>query len=494
MPSSFRQRYNEIMPTGAGALFLMQLFSIMSYSVLYSTLILYTTKSLHMSDELATIITGLFLALNNFLHLLGGYIGGRFFSYRSLFVISMLMEILGCALIAIPETSFLLWGLAAFLTGCGINLTCIYCLLTQLFQPDDKNRETSFLWNYSGLNIGFFIGFLIAGHFELQQAYQQLFMLSALGNIIALAITLYKWKLLSDHDTRFTGLNSAQRSRFRLLGIGIILVLIIVLKLLLQNPEWCTRLIIYITVLVFAWILFLAARQRDKINRQKITAYCILAMGAIIFWTLLLIGPLGLNLFTERNVDRHFLGTLLAPQWILNMNNLMTVVFAPIISILFTRARARGFNISLPLQFAAGLIIMGSAYAILPFGISKADIAGYTDVNWVIVSYTLQSIGDLFVSPVGYALVGQLAPPRLRGIMMGTWMMFGGVTGVLADYFSRMAEGNTNSPVALVTNASYSHTFGMVGWGTICAGLLLLVCTPLVTRLTQERKKLAFSR
>ena len=30
--------------------------------------------------------------------------------------------------------------------------------------------------------------------------------------------------------------------------------------------------------------------------------------------------PMGLNLFIERNVDRHFLGLLIAPQWVQNIN------------------------------------------------------------------------------------------------------------------------------------------------------------------------------
>src|SRR5690349_23585844 len=95
------QKYQDVMPTGAGALFLIQIFSTLSFSVLYSTLILYATKGLHMNDTLATSITGSFIALNYFLHLLGGYIGGRYLSYRSLFSIWMVSQVLGCLLICV---------------------------------------------------------------------------------------------------------------------------------------------------------------------------------------------------------------------------------------------------------------------------------------------------------------------------------------------------------------------------------------------------------
>src|SRR3990167_10915648 len=108
---TFLQKYNDVMPTGAGALFLIQIFATLGFSVLYSTLILYATKGLHMSDMLATSITGSFVALNYFLHLLGGYIGGRYVSYRSLFSLGMVAQISGCLLISVPNSNFLLWCL-----------------------------------------------------------------------------------------------------------------------------------------------------------------------------------------------------------------------------------------------------------------------------------------------------------------------------------------------------------------------------------------------
>ena len=61
----------------------------------------------------------MYQTLNYFLHLLGGYIGGRYLSYRSLFGVGMALQIFGCVLISMPEFNFLLWGLAAFLEVAG---------------------------------------------------------------------------------------------------------------------------------------------------------------------------------------------------------------------------------------------------------------------------------------------------------------------------------------------------------------------------------------
>jgi hypothetical protein len=51
-----------------------------------------------------------------------------------------------------------------------------------------------------------------------------------------------------------------------------------------------------------------------------------------------------------------------------------------------------------------------------------------------------------------------------------------------------MALGNTDSTSPLITNGGYSHTFGMVGWCAIGAGVLLFCAIPFVSRLTQEKK------
>ena len=69
-------------PQGIGTLFFVQIFSTLSYSVLYSTLVLYMTHRLGFSKLEANTITGFFIAFNYGLHFLGGFFGGRLISNR----------------------------------------------------------------------------------------------------------------------------------------------------------------------------------------------------------------------------------------------------------------------------------------------------------------------------------------------------------------------------------------------------------------------------
>ena len=64
-------------PEGTAALFFIQVFATLGFAVLYSTLVLYTTRHLQFSVKEATAIMGVFGAFNYGLHLFGGEPGTR---------------------------------------------------------------------------------------------------------------------------------------------------------------------------------------------------------------------------------------------------------------------------------------------------------------------------------------------------------------------------------------------------------------------------------
>lgn len=468
---------------GSKALFFIQLFATLSYSVLYSTLLLYITQKLHFSDIQATEITSSFIAFNYALHLVGGYIGGRFLSYRMLFVVGMILETIGCALIAIPTVSVLFWGLAIFLAGAGVNVTCINCMLTQLYEPGDNRRETAFLWNYSGMNIGFFIGFSLSGYFQVLANFHDLFLISATGNILALLICLKYWSHLGDRYTSLVHRTSTQLWIEGIKGITAVTLLALALCFLLKDAAFSNHLIMVVGAIVAVVVSYIAYSQPTPVASKKLWGYFILALYSVVFWALYQMAPMSLTLFIERNVNCHVLGLVISPQWVQNINTFCIVVGGPILAQMFQRLRQRGINISIPLQFAAALILIGLGYAILPIGIACADSHGFVNFNWIVANFVLQSIGELFISPIGYAMIGQLVPGKLQGFFMGVWLMITGVAATLSGYFSKLAVGTSNQTNPILTNPGYSHSFGFLGLCSMFMGLLLLLMIPFVRKL-----------
>ncbi|HEV8422753.1 MAG TPA: oligopeptide:H+ symporter, partial [Chthoniobacterales bacterium] len=218
----------------------------------------------------------------------------------------------------------------------------------------------------------------------------------------------------------------------------------------------------------------------------------ILTLGSLMFWSLYQMAPSGLQLFAINNVDLQVGSVTIQPQWIQNINTVVIVVGGPILASLFTRMRAGGWNIDIPKQFAASLLLMALAFLILPLGIKLAGVDGKSAFAWLFASYVLQSIGELLISPIGYAMIGKLAPRRYQGVMMGSWMLVTGLASLFAGDFSGMIP-EPNGTTAVVTNPGYMKLFGALGAGSLLVGIALVVLIPFLRKLITDKAEISIT-
>ncbi len=486
--SSLKRRFTAV--EGTAALFFIQIFSTLGFAVLYSTLVLYATKHLQLTVVEATTLMGVFGAFNYGLHLFGGYLGGRFLSNRNLFVGGMALQVCGCACIATGTRALFYVGLALFLTGSGLNVTCINMMLTQRFTPEDPRREGAFLWNYAGMNVGFFVGFSAAGYFQATESYSSLFIFATLGNFGAIVLALLFWKTLADRNTTLLETTPKQFQMRLLVGLGIVLGLVPVVWLLLLRPGMTEILLKAICGVVAASLIYLTLRHPDRREKRNMTAYLILTLGSLMFWSLYQMAPSGLMLFAVNNVNLMIGQVKIQPQWIQNINTVCIVVGGPVLASLFTSLRARGWRIDIPKQFAASLLLMALAFLILPLGIKLAGADGKSAFVWIFSSYVLQSIGELLLMPVGYAMIGKLAPKQYQGIMMGSWMLVTGLASLFAGDFSGMIP-SPNGTTAIATNPDYMRLFAELGAGSLIVGIALVALSPFLRRLISDKAEVA---
>ncbi|MBF8263117.1 MAG: dtpA 1 [Parachlamydiales bacterium] len=469
---------------GHNVLFLMQMFTTLAFSILYSTLILYATQGLHLESPHAIALTSGFIALNFALHVLGGYLCGRLLSYRGLFIVGMFLQSIGCLIISIPTLQSFILGMAIFLSSCGLNVICINCILTQMFEAHDKRRESAFLWNHSGLNLGFIIGFTISGFFQLYKNFHSLFLFATFGSLISLLITILNWKYLADQGTLYScSKNRIQRG----ILTGLIFIgLIIILPFLLNHVNLTNEMVCLAGIVVALLFVYFYWKEPALEISKKIKAFFILGLSSLIFWTLYQMAPMGLTLFFQHNVNRFFFGYTIPPQWIININPVVIVFGGPLLAMINQSFRKKGYNISIPFQFTTALFLIGVGFLLPPIGIYLADSKGYSAIGWIIGSYVLQSVGELFISPIGFAMVGQLIPSRLQGLAMGTWYMVAGVAATLSNYFSQTAIGSSNAIDPLITNPSYSSSFLKLAICSIAGSAVLFFLRPLLHKLIQE--------
>jgi POT family proton-dependent oligopeptide transporter len=482
----FLTRRFDKAPQGTAALFFIQIFSTLGFAVLYSTLVLYATKHLHLGVKQATALMGVFGAFNYGLHLFGGYLGGRFLSNRNLFVGGMALQVFGCACISIGTLPLFYVGLALFLTGSGLNVTCINMMLTQRFAPEDPRREGAFLWNYAGMNVGFFVGFSAAGHFQATESYSSLFIFATIGNFVAIILAALTWKTLADRNTPLLDKTPKQFRLRQLGGIGILIGLVPVVWFMLQRPGGTETIIKGICAAVALMLVYLTVRHADRREQRNMTAYLILTVGSLMFWSLYQMAPNGLTLFAVNNVDLMVGPVKIQPQWIQNINTVVIVLGGPMLAAFLPRMRARGWRIDIPQQFAASLLLMALAFLLLPLGIKFAGADGKSAFVWLFLSYILQSMGELLISPIGYAMIGKLAPKQYQGVMMGSWMLWTGLASLFAGDFSGMVPEPTGT-TAVATNPGYAKLFGELGLGSLVVGIALVVLIPVLRKLITDK-------
>jgi len=474
---------------GMVVLYITQIFGTLSYSILYSTLTLFAKDKLALSTTQVFALTGSFLAFNFGLHFLGGYMGGRCISNRLLFIIGMAFQALGCAILYQANYTSLMIGLAVFLTGSGLNVTCMNSMVTQLFtDPDDTRREKAFLWNYSGMNIGFFIGFTIAGAFQFSQDYGTLFALGGLANVIAILLIVFNWHTVRDRETYLTAiLHTYGRVKQYFKAAAIIIITLIVMLVLMRHSEISNIALVIIAIAMIIVSFGLGFSIKTIRAKGRMLAFCIFLIANMIFWTVYQLVPVSLTLFMVHNVKMEIFGWAVTPQWTDNINAVIIIFGGPFMAFLLSYIRKKkGIDIPLPFLFALAVVLIGIGIASQSLGIMLADKNGYVAFGWIITFFVFQSVGELCISPIGYAAVGKLVPRKLQNLMMGLWCMMTGVAAIFSSQISILAVGNGNLSNPIVTDPGYLKTYGIIGAITLIVGVILFILYPKFNRMINE--------
>jgi POT family proton-dependent oligopeptide transporter len=78
---------------------------------------------------------------------------------------------------------------------------------------------------------------------------------------------------------------------------------------------------------------------------------------------------------------------------------------------------------STPAKIGLGMLLTSAAFLILTVGGLAGGDTGRVSPWWIIGAYGVISLGELMLSPMGLSLVSKVAPPRMRGLMMGGWFV-----------------------------------------------------------------------
>ncbi|GAB6279420.1 MAG: hypothetical protein STSR0006_14300 [Lentimicrobium sp.] len=122
--------------------------------------------------------------------------------------------------------------------------------------------------------------------------------------------------------------------------------------------------------------------------------------------------------------------TKITPQIFQQFNPMFIIILTPLTVALFSYLANKGKEPSAPRKIGIGMFLAALGYAIMLFGSiglpAPAEISGISDKlvspSWLISTYFVLTIAELFLSPMGLSFVSKVAPPQYSGIMQGGWL------------------------------------------------------------------------
>jgi POT family proton-dependent oligopeptide transporter len=144
-----------------------------------------------------------------------------------------------------------------------------------------------------------------------------------------------------------------------------------------------------------------------------------------------LLGLAGMITFYFTNVREAIESIKITPQIFQQFNPLFIVILTPVSVALFSWLAGRNKEPSAPRKIGYGMFIAAIGFIILLTGSlglpAPSEIGdGLSDVlvspNWLIGTYFVLTLAELFLSPMGLSFVAKVAPPQYKGMMQGGWL------------------------------------------------------------------------
>ncbi|HEY2381979.1 MAG TPA: peptide MFS transporter [Terriglobia bacterium] len=400
-------------PRGLSTLFFTEMWERFSYYGMRAFLILYMTApaaagGLGFPVERAASIYGTYTGSAWAAAILGGIAADRGLGqYRSVLIGGIIIAA-GHFTLAFRALPFFYSGLALIVIGTGLLKPNVSAMVGSLYEEGDSRRDAGFSIFYMGINLGAFLGPIIAGYLAQKVDWHIGFACAGVG--MALGLTQY---VLGKERLR-PALNKLSVKQKQAVVTGS------------STPEW-----------------------------RRLATIAILFVFAAVFWGAYEQGGSTLNLFADRYTRLSIFGVSFPSSWFQAVPAVFVIILAPIMAALWVRLGK--YEPSSPAKFAIGLLFAGLSFLLLvPAARLAQSVPGlHVSPWWLIGGYFIIEIGELALSPVGLSIVTKLAPVRIVGLMMGVWLLSIAVgdklAGWTAGFFTTLPLPTLFGYVAVVT-------------------------------------------
>lgn len=429
-------------PRGLSTAFFTEFWERFSYYGIRPLLVLFMTAALASGGlgfdrESAAAIVGIYASSVYLSSLPGGWIADRWLGLqRSIFWGGVLIALghisIGLSALLAHQVFFL--GLILIVIGTGMLKPNVSAIVGDLYPEGGARRDSGFAIFYMGINSGALIAPIITGYLSESVGWHWGFGAAGVGMLIG----LIQYRIRAPRNfgpigARPSGTTEQQR-RVRNAALGIAALILVVVALAMAgvftvNPravaENMTIVIGTMAVLYFGYLFFFAGLDTDE--KKRTVVILVLFVFSAAFWSAYEQAPTSLNLFAKDFTDRRIGGWEMPVVWLQSATPIFVVSLSPVFAIIWTAFAKRGKDFSTPAKFSFALICAGVSYLVMVAAtnrvIADGGVGARVGMWWLIVTYLLQVIGELSLSPVGLSSTTKLAPHRFVGQMMGVWFM-----------------------------------------------------------------------
>jgi POT family proton-dependent oligopeptide transporter len=473
-------------PDGLATLFMVELWERFSYYGMRALLVLFmvapvASGGLGFGTAEAALLYGNYTMAVYLLSIPGGYAADHLLGARRSVMMGGLVIAGGHFAMAVPNGVSFYVGIVLIALGTGLFKPNISAMVGGLYPPGDMRRDAGFSIFYMGINIGglaapFVTGFLaqsaifkswlVTWGFDPVHSWHWGFAAAGVGMTLSIGLFYFRLAQFGSVGGPPSQPSLSVRSAITVVG-GSAGLLAALLASDQPGLEWLRYVVIAIPVIAIA-----VFARREDLEQRRMAAVFVFFIAAMIFWAAFEQAGLSIALFADQLTNNHVLGFHVPSAWYQSLNPMFVILLAPVFAVVWSRL-GQG-QPSTPVKFVLGLFFLSLSF-LLMVPAAQATLSGRVSPLWLVGLFLLQTIGELFLSPVGLSAMTKLAPARMVGIILGIWFLAAAFGNKLAGLLGAgFASGDAGA-----LSSFFLSLFGL----TAATALGLVALTPWLKRL-----------
>lgn len=422
---------------GFTCLFMIEMWERFGFYGMQILIVVFLKEYLGFGDSNANLTWGAFAMMIYTTPIIGGWIGDRVFGTRRTTMLGAIVLALGYLLLALPMPEwFIFFSFGVIAVGNGLFKANPNNLLSQLYEDDEAKLDGAFTIYYMSINLGAFASQILTPIVRVHYGWHLAFGVSAVGLALGITNFFFMKKYLS-HVGSKPDFERLSIMRFLAIMAGSFVVAVVIA--LIVYDVAVARYIVYAAAALLIGVFVYLIAKSGLGERKGLIATFILTLQGLLFFVFYQQMSTSLTLFALRNVQLSFFGYHIPPEQFQVLNPFWIWILSPILALIYNRLGKHDKDLNIATKFAFGFVMLAVGFFL--YGLSgHVGSAKLVSPWWLVAGYFFQSFGELLISGLGLAMVARFVAPRLRGFIMGGWLLTTGISQFFGSMVANVAD------------------------------------------------------